>query len=127
MVVISTLCRKDDYVFHSEDYGVILKLESSRGKAHIQIPDSSLWTFSYTESLLFIKTNRIIQRRMKNFSQMYERLNVKTRNAENYRDCPPGTSKAIGKSFGQQKQVCAAGGRKSAATLENKMASHVEQ
>lgn len=50
MVVLSTLCRRDDYVFHSGECCVILKLESSRGKAHMQIPDSSLWTISYTVS-----------------------------------------------------------------------------
>lgn len=54
-------------------------------------------------------------------------MNIKTRNSENYRDCPSGTLKAIGKSLGQQKQVCAAGGRKIATILENKTASYVEQ
>lgn len=55
-----------------------------------------------------------------NIFQMCERLNVKTRNAENYRDCPPGTLNAIGKSLGQQKQVHAAGGRRSTTTLGKK-------
>lgn len=61
-----------------------------------------------------------------NIFQMCERRNVKTRNAESYRDCLLGTLNAIGKSLGQQKQVCAAGGR-STTTLGGNMASHVKQ